>query len=233
MAIGYRGGTLGNSGISATIATIGMGMPLGSAIGDVCTAVIAVSATTPTMSSIPAGWALIPPGPIAVSTTLNVFVYYKVLRVTADVSGTQTWTLSTTSRPVGILEGFTGVDTVAPFDGGTWDSLGAATNQAAPAVPTTHPSSWVWNLWTGRNAAGGAQTITVPGTHTARQYVATNFGSGSVINTWARTGTLTTPGAAGTYGPYTATYGAAAVCVPWSLALKAAGQGRGNPLMFA
>jgi hypothetical protein len=121
------------------------------------------------------------------------------------------------------MNGYSGVDLTTPFDDTQSALQGTSgTTAIAPAVTSTHTNDFIHNIWSARNGTGGAPTYTMPGTHTAETYSGTSFAVGAV-NDSIQSGRLTTPGAAGTYGTYSATLSVAGIQAMWSLALRPAG----------
>jgi hypothetical protein len=227
VAIAYRAGVAGNNGISATTTDVTfLGLPASSAVNDLVIVGLVGSLGSQTISSAPAGWNALSPSPITTGS-ITSWLYWKIL-VSGDLIGSKTWSIAgTAGRPVGAMNGYSGVDTGTPFDDTQSNTAASSTTGTVPAVTSTHASDFIHNIWAARNGTGGAPTYTMPGTHTAETYSGTSFPSGAV-NTAIQSGRLTTPGAAGTYGTYAATLSVAATHALWSLALRPASDNAGQ-----
>lgn len=106
MGAAFRANAPGNDGITAPVTTVSVTVPATAQVGDEALCIIQTN-NTPTMSSAPAGWALLASGP-QTDTIGNTWLYRKT--IAAGEPGTAaTWTLSATARPVATMTVLSGV----------------------------------------------------------------------------------------------------------------------------
>ena len=129
-----------------------------------------------------------------------------------------TWVLTGTTRPVGLMDVWSGVDSTYATINDSQGTTGGS-SLIAPALTASTPYAMIYNIWCGRNATGGPPNLTVPGTHTATGQSQTGFG-GAAINSGVRGGYILTPGLNGTYGPYTASESVTSTHLAGSVALR-------------
>lgn len=219
MAIAYRAGAAGNNGQNAVSASVPITIPVGAVAGDVAIATLFFNnSASQTMSSSPTGWNIISPSPINANNLLCWAYIHTILPGEPNTSAT--WTVNSTTRCVGVMDVFSGVDSVIPLNtSNTSTNTAGTTNRIAPAVTTTIDNTWIYNVWTARNGTGGAAAVVLPITHTAQSTSASAFPVAGV-NVSLQSATLNTnPVVAGTYGTYIATYSVSSSYGNWSFAL--------------
>jgi len=205
-------------------------------VGDLAVVFISTKATV-TITTTPSGWAY-ELGSAAAGvggTNLRQWVCSKVL-VSGDINATHTWVLSASQGWVTSIVIVSGQHATTPIDtakaAGTYS--GSATAIDAPAITTLADDSWVLNCWATRVSSGGnPPTPSLPGTHTDTPGATGAGGSASSVR--HRIARLTTPGAAGSYGPYNSTFttaGAMAVSVGIQPAAGAAEVAPSKPLIL-
>lgn len=128
-----RGGDNGNGAAALTITR-----PPLAILNDVMVAAITVrGGSNTTITSVPAGWALVPGGtnPIDNGTTLKMAVYYKVATAAEPVS--YTWGFSSSEKASGGIQAYVNVDTAEPIDVASGQTTPSGNDHSTPSVTTT------------------------------------------------------------------------------------------------
>ena len=124
-----------SSNYSSTAAPVTLTKPQGAAAGDVLVAAFTAD-STPTISTVPAGWTAMVNG-LAVSGGAKVFAYYRVVGASDGTS--YTWNTSTAVKWGGGISAYRGVNTASPLDSAVAtkvDATYAATSITVPGVTT-------------------------------------------------------------------------------------------------
>jgi hypothetical protein len=199
------GVSLARDGATTTSNTIPFTLPAGWQQGDY--AVVWLSSNSlPDVTVVPTGWTL-NEGPVANGSVQRGWRYSKTLQA-GELN--PTWTISQTVRPSGVMVLLRGADDTTPIHAtGALVATASSTSHAAPAVVTTAPEAFVISVWLTRwadaSGNGGVSYGTAPGTHNPVATVSPN--SGAAAGAGALVAELVaSPVAAGTHGPYTATF---------------------------
>jgi large repetitive protein len=222
-AVSLRTSAANHSG-AGTTTTPTVTVPAAAQVGDLGVLFLAVKATV-TLTATPSGW-VAELGTTAAGiggTNVRAWVYSKPL-VSGDINAAAAFTISATQGWNLIVAVLAGQDPTTPI--GTAKAAGtyaaSVTSSAAPAITTLADDSWVLNFWANRFAAGPAPVPSLPATHTAVQ-TAAQTATGSAVS--SRLARLTTPGAAGSYGAYTATWTGAGSTISASIGIAPAAAG--------
>ncbi len=151
-AITYVASTYDNVGGGGT-ASLGMAQPAGTLENDLLIAQIGLRSGSPSITTVPAGWAL------AASQSrgdMTQLVYYKIAG--AAEPATYTWGFGSSYRLSAVLSAFRGVDTAAPIMAVATAS-GSGSSVTAPSVTTTASDAMLLGYFSTRN---GNATFTPP-----------------------------------------------------------------------
>jgi len=215
--VAFRASAVANNGQTSTGLTINFTIPAGAQVGDLAIASFCTNTTADTITP-PAGWTLLTPSQEG-GTAVECWVYWRKL-IAGDPGSAANFTESGVGRNPGIMDVFSGASAGTPIEAFTTANSGSLiTSVPAPAVTSLTANDVIYNIWCGNDAVTTAETITVPGSHTALGFSATAFASGAnmAIRGGRLTATATTPGS---YGAYNATFGTSARTVQYSLALR-------------
>ncbi len=221
--VSVAGVALANDGLTTTSTSIPFTLPSGWQQGDYALALL-VSNGIPSISAAPAGWSLRDGPTDTGAANGRAWVYEKTLQAG---EANPTWTISAAQRPSGVLLLVRGASATTPVHAAAvLQATSAGTSHAAPAVTTTATQAFILTAWLVRwsdaSGNGGVNYGTVPGTHTADGSVSVN--SGASAGSGGLLAHLTaSPVAAGTYGPYTATFPVSSTGLVTQLALLPAG----------
>jgi hypothetical protein len=217
------GVALARDNATGTSTSIPFVLPTGWQQGDYALAFLE-SNNLPTVSTVPTGWTLRDGPTDTVSANGRAWVYWKILQAGEP---NPTWTISLSERPSGTMVLLRGVDATNPVHAvQPLAATATGTSHQVAAVATTATQAFVLTAWLARwadaSGNGGVNYGTPPGTHTTDGTVSVNSGasagSGGLV-----THLTASPVAAGSHGPYTATFPVTCQGLVTQLALLPAG----------
>jgi hypothetical protein len=203
--VSVAGTSLSRDGTTVTSNTIPFTLPSGWQQGDLAQVWLS-SNSLPDVTVVPTGWQL-QEGPVANGSVQRGWRYSKVLQAGEP---NPTWTISQTVRPSGLMVTLRGADGATPVAASAaLTATASSTSHAAPSVVTSGAEAAIYSVWLVRwadaSANGGVNYGTPPVSHTAQASVSPNSGANAAAGGLVAALTAN-PVAAGTHGPYTATF---------------------------
>lgn len=216
MAIAYRGGALLGDDATGLVSSISATIPASAQVDDVALLSV-VQGTGANTFTDPAGWTLLA-GPDRINANVSTSLWARKL-IAGDPGSTVTVTASGGAHFVGVLEVFSGADTLAEIIDSTGTTATAATTVASPALTTVEANCLIVNFWAVRSATIPPPSVTAPAAHTAGGE--SNTAHAESPNFAVRASYRTAP-TAGAWGGESATVSESATAITYSVALTTA-----------